>query len=669
MSFQSKAYAVKNKTPNPIQITAEQLLKEAQEQQMADPKPPKQQITDEQELQEYKMKKRKGFEDGIRRNRMNINLYLKYAQWEETQREFRRARSIFERSLEVDYRNPSLYLKYAEMEMRHRNINHARNIWDRAVTLLPRVNQLWYKYSYMEEMLGNITGARQVFERWTEWEPDDEAWTSYIRLEMRYNEVEKARAIFERYVVCHNSTKSWLKYAKFEEKRNSVVRARSVYERAIESLENTEFKNDEQLYISFARFEEHFKEFERARMIFKFGLEIIPKSQAQELYRIYTNFEKQHGSRENVEDVIVGKRRFQYEEEIKKNSYNYDVWFDYIRLEESHGTKESVREVYERAIANVPPASTKTRWRRYIYLWINYALYEELETNDFERARAVYQECLKIIPHKIFSFKKIWIMFAQFEIRQHNLVEARKILGNAIGNIPKPKIFLTYITLEYQLNNIDRCRKLYEKWLDTDPANCDAWIQYAQMENGLEEIERARALYELAIAQPMLDMPEVMWKCFIDFEIANEAYDNVRDLYERLLERTKHMKVWISYAQFEASIEEFDKARKIFERGCHVLKTETDNKEERAILLESWKEFESKFGDENSLSEVEKKMPRRVKRKRVIEDDNGEESGWEEYFDYVFPDEEAITSASKLLEMAQKWKQARAENQQELKPF
>lgn len=38
-----------------------------------------------------------------------------------------------------------------------------------------------------------------------------------------------------------------------------------------------------------------------------------------------------------------------------------------------------MREVYERAIANMPPIQEKRHWKRYIYLWINYALYEELE--------------------------------------------------------------------------------------------------------------------------------------------------------------------------------------------------------------------------------------------------------------------------------------------------
>ena len=45
---------------------------------------------------------------------------------------------------------------------------------------------------------------------------------------------------------------------------------------------------------------------------------------------------------------------------------------------ESEAEADAVREVYERAIANVPPAEEKRLWRRYIYLWINYALYEEL---------------------------------------------------------------------------------------------------------------------------------------------------------------------------------------------------------------------------------------------------------------------------------------------------
>jgi len=141
---------VKNKSPALVQITAEQLLREAQEFKEESVVPPDQEITDPAELKEYQGRKRQEFENGIRRNRMNMALWMRYAAWEAKMEDFARSRSVFERALDVDYRNQSLWLRYADMEMRNRQVNHARNIWDRAVNLMPRVEQFWYKYAYME---------------------------------------------------------------------------------------------------------------------------------------------------------------------------------------------------------------------------------------------------------------------------------------------------------------------------------------------------------------------------------------------------------------------------------------------------------------------------------------------------------------------------------------
>lgn len=68
-------------------------------------------------------------------------------------------------------------------------------------------------------------------------------------------------------------------------------------------------------------------------------------------------------------------------------------------------------------------------------------------------------------------------------------------------------------------------------------------IQFAELETILGDFDRARAIYEVAINQPRLDMPEVVWKAYIDFEIEQEQFDRARQLYERLLERTQHVKV------------------------------------------------------------------------------------------------------------------------------
>lgn len=196
--------------------------------------------------------------------------------------------------------------------MRNKNVNSARNIWDRAVTLLPRVAQFWYKYAYMEQIMGNHAGARAIFERWMKWMPDEHAWSSYIKFELKQGDVEKARNVYERFVGCHPYVRSWLKFAKFEERQGEMGRARSVYEKAVQML--GEDANDEQLFIEFAHFEERCKEFDRARVIYKYALDHIPKQHAQDLYKMFTTFEKQHGDRTAIEDVIISKRRFQYEE-------------------------------------------------------------------------------------------------------------------------------------------------------------------------------------------------------------------------------------------------------------------------------------------------------------------------------------------------------------------
>ncbi|OWK59381.1 Crooked neck-like protein 1 [Lonchura striata] len=477
----------------------------------------KQKITDAEELNDYKLQKRKTFEDNIRKNRTIISNWIKYAQWEESLKKIQRAHSIYECALDVDYRNVTLWLKYAEMEMKNHQVNHARNIWDWAITILPRVNQFWYKYTYMEEMLGNVAGSRQVFERWMEWQPEEQAWHFYINLELRYKEVDRAQSIYERFVLVHPNVKNWINYTLFEEKHSYFAHVRKVYERAVEFF--GEGHMDEHLYVAFAKFEEDQKEFERN----------------------YTIFEKKFGDRKGIEDIIVSKRRFQYEEEVKANPHNYDVWFDYLRLMESDTDAETVWEVFERAITNVPPIQEKCHWKRYIYLWINYALYEELEAKDAERTRQVYQACLELLPHKKFTIAKMWLLYAQFEIRQKNHPLARRALGTSIGKCPKNKLFKAYIVLELQLREFDRCRKLYEKFLEFAPENCMSWIKFAELETILGDTDCARAICELAIDQPQLDMPEVLWKSYIDFEIEQEEYEKTRSLYWWLLQRTQHI--------------------------------------------------------------------------------------------------------------------------------
>nr|GFB10333.1 crooked neck-like protein 1 [Tanacetum cinerariifolium] len=93
------------------------------------------------------------------------------------------------------------------------------------------------------------------------------------------------------------------------------------------------------------------------------------------------------------------------------------------------------------------------------------------------------------------------------KVWKHSL--CKLVIGNAIVFAPKDK---KYIEIKLQLGNMDRCTKLYEKSLQCSLENCYAWRMYTELERSLMETERARAIFELAIAQPALDMPELLWK-------------------------------------------------------------------------------------------------------------------------------------------------------------
>ena len=79
---------------------------------------------------------------------------------------------------------------------------------------------------------------------------------------------------------------------------------------------------------------------------------------------------------------------------------------------------------------------------------------------------------------------------------------------------------------------------------------------------------------------------------------------------------------------------------------------------QRVELLNAWRAFEHTHGSQAEIEQIEKQMPRRVKKRRKLDDDR-----YEEYMDYVFPaDDQAAANLSKLLQRAHQWKQEQAQS-------
>ncbi|CCH44274.1 hypothetical protein BN7_3835 [Wickerhamomyces ciferrii] len=656
----------KNRTPAEFQISAEQILLEAYERKDEPLNKTKVNIADLEELHEAQRRQRQEYEDALRRNRLDFGQWMRYAQYEVDQKDLRRARSIFERALEINSHHVPLWIRYIDTELKSRNINHARNLFDRAVTLLPRIDKLWFRYVQTEETLANIIGTRNVFNRWMQWQPDVPAWDAYINFEKRYDEFDNVRKIFNQYINVHPYPETWIKWTKFEDEFGTSDNVREVYTASIDVL------SSEKLIASFAKWEGFQKEWERARAIYRFGLTKFPESAL--LNDQLSQFEKQYGDKDGIEDTILLKRKKRYESELKEDPRDFDSWWAYLTLLEDYPVSVQ-REAFEKSISLTPIEIEKYAWKRYILLWIRYAVFEELN-DEFEKTRDIYKKLTKIIPNKKFTFSKVWIQYSDFEIRQGNLTQARKILGFAIGSFPKPKTFKHYIQLEIKLKEFDRVRKIYEKFIETYPNDSNVWIKYAELEADLNDLDRSRGILEIATEQLNgTDSINDIWFKYVEIESDQREYGKARSIFKRFLESNKNSTtIWIKYALFELGIPtkeqidqfekeqanqdeelefEFDiseesktRTRQVFEDSLTHFKSQ-GLKDERVIILEAFKKFEQVHGDPTTISKIEKRQPTVVKKTKTLDD-----GSTQEYYDYVFPDDKKL---SKFLENAKKW--------------
>lgn len=118
-----------------------------------------------------------------------------------------------------------------------------------------------------------------------------------------------------------------------------------------------------------------------------------------------------------------------------------------------------------------------------------------------------------------------------------------------------------------------------------------------------------------------------------------------------------------------------------------------EEKEERLMLLESWRDFEEEFGSFANKDRVRKLLPEKVKKRRKITAEDGvrvfscqfcgcfflrrlvipnmmslvyqSDAGWEEYYDYIFPEDAANQPNLKLLAMAKMWKKQQQQQEDE----
>lgn len=677
--------------PAPVNthISAEQILRDVYKKGQKARGSTNIDILDLEELREHQRRKRTEYEGYLKRNRLDMGQWIRYAQFEIEQQDMRRARSIFERALLVDNSFIPLWIRYIDAELKAKFINHARNLLNRAISTLPRVDKLWYKYLIVEESLNNIEIVRSLYTKWCSLEPGVNAWNSFVDFEVRQKNWGSVREIYSKYVMVHPQVKTWLNWAKFEIRHGNAEFTRKVYSLALDTvvnLQNLQIWSDVEIakvVNSFAHWEATQQEYERSAALYRIAIERWSSNQL--LKNGLLGFEKQFGNVSSIEETISYKRKMDYETLLSRDAYDYDTWWLYLDLV-LESFPDQILQCFEKAIMNGRPKElSKTfYWRRYIYLWIRYICYVEFELEDPLLEDEIFQRLINdIVPHEHFTFSKIWIMYSKFLIRQDNIPKARKILGRAIGLCPKAKTFKSYIELEVKLKEFDRVRKIYEKFIEFRPSDMQIWLQYAELEENLGDEERVRGIYTIALdenSQFLTREAKVkLLQRYITFETESQEFEKARKLYRNYLELNEYsVQSWIEFAMYQSSTPtdqqlsnlaklqsenvdediEFEitdenkvEARKVFEEAVLFYK-DKDDKQARLFILEALNDYEEGYGTEVDQEIVKKRFPKIVKRTKL---QNGIE---EEFEDYIFPDDiDDKPKPSKFLELARKWKQ------------
>lgn len=675
--------APENKAPAELQITAEQILLEAYERKDAPIKHTQQRLNDLEELKDYQRRKRTEYENALRRNRLDFGQWLRYATFEIEQKDYPRARSIFERCLEVDHGQINVWLRYIQTELKTKNVNHARNVLERAVTLLPRVDKIWYYYVNLEESLKNYLGTRSLFKRWCTWQPSLRVWESFVKFEIRLKEFDNARKIFEQVVVHFPTSMAWLKWISFEKSYGDDSTVRSVFTLSVDSLMSLGVEQlDEKILIEWCNWESNQKEWDRVRALYQFGLSKLPRKQCIALEESYTEFVKQFGDKQGKEEAVLRKRKLQYEDTLDSEPENHSLWWDYLNLVIGYRMEQDLVPIFEKAVSRIPSSLDKDSWHPFIFLWARYLFWDELHSGG--DTRVLYKRAIALIPHKKFTFSKMWIWFAEFEIRQNNLVAARKILGQSLGLCSRRKVFRFYIDLEMKLREFDRVRKLYERYLTVFPQEISAWKQFIELEESLGESSRVCALYDIGCHEESVEFSSrvLLWQDYISYKAHDVMrYDEARSLFDELLAVSDYqVGLYIQRCRFELTlpskgqIDEYkseaeknsegevefefavsdearEKCRALYRKAFSHFKAL--DKEETVTVLNSFKEFEESYGNENSVEKVSALFPTVVRKRKVVD---GVE---EEFMDFIFPEEQKDEKKSKMsafLANAQKWK-------------
>jgi pre-mRNA-splicing factor SYF1 len=266
-------------------------------------------------------------------------------------------------------------------------------------------------------------------------------------------------------------------------------------------------------------------------------------------------------ARRAVSGSVGGKKGSKAVRGLSRSLRLWNLLFD---LEESLGTIQTTKDAYDRALewkvatpSHILNYASFLKDKKYFeesftayerglglfpfphpgatLLWKNYLteFLDRYEGSKTPRVRELFDRCLADCPPE--ASPEFYIMYGEYE-EKHGLTKRAlsvyERMCNAVPDAEKFAAFRLYIAKAIQYIGITSARPIYERAisaLEDGPAACIC-LEYAKMETGLREIDRARTvlLYGAQLADPRRD-PDY-WNAWHEFEVSHGNEETFREM-------------------------------------------------------------------------------------------------------------------------------------------
>lgn len=307
----------------------------------------------------------------------------------------------------------------------------------------------------------------------------------------------------------------WIDYATFQAESGYLDKARDIFEKAVD-VKYPKLEDLGKVWCSYIEFELSINP-SKALNLAKRATSTVKNLK---LWLLYADLEENFGTFDSTKAV--------YERILDLKLATPQVILNYATfLEEKLYFEKSFR-VFERGISLFKWPLSSSIWKTYLGKFLN-----RYGTRKLDRVRDLFEQSLKDCPSE--DAFEICILYAKLEEENGLFSRAQEIYTRAatmVSSNRKSDVFKIYIRSMMKLVDIHKIRNIYEQAiasLDNKSAR-NFSLEYANLEEELDEIERARTIYSYCsqMCDPRVDRE--FWKLWADFEQRHGALETIDEM-------------------------------------------------------------------------------------------------------------------------------------------